>query len=226
MSYVAMLYLHVSICTRGEVGETPLHEKLLLLLLNSNDIRPIMCAISYGVTMSVSVNLYLNGDMFFAGDANHTDTQIFPHMVELLLQYEPSTYRTRWQALNHVNSLKVHGRLSKLWIEGGYHKLLANVIPPPPRMRRFFTAEEGEFIYKRALSRSVLADAECSSAGIGDGGGGSAKDDGGTEVLNRVSFPGAIDARAGTWSAWGQEDVGGDSRPEETAGKDQTNVET
>lgn len=116
-------------------------------------------------------------------------------MVELLMQSESSSYRTRWQAVNYVNSLKVQCRLSKVWIEGGYYTQVAHIIPPPPRLRRFFTPEEGKVMYRRVLLRSDSINAEHSIASIGGGGGGdgSARDDGGRELLSRFSFPGTIE---------------------------------
>lgn len=76
-------------------------------------------------------------------------------MVELLLQHERSTYHTRLQAIKHVTTLRTFGRLSRVWVEEGYFAKLSHVLPPPPRMRRVFTPEEGDEMFDRAASRQV-----------------------------------------------------------------------
>lgn len=93
-------------------------------------------------------------------------------MVELLLQHKSSRYRTRLQALKHVNILKAHSRLTEVWMRQGYYKKVAHVIPPPPRLRRFFTVEEGKIMYKRAFARSVTRVAKSATSSTGGGRGG------------------------------------------------------
>lgn len=74
-------------------------------------------------------------------------------MVELLLQYERTTYRTRLQAVKHVTMLRTSGRLSRTWTEGGYYAKMSHVLPPPPRMPRMFTPEECDEMFDRAAAR-------------------------------------------------------------------------
>ncbi|CAB1119759.1 unnamed protein product [Ectocarpus sp. CCAP 1310/34] len=80
-------------------------------------------------------------------------TKIFPCMVELLLQHERRTYGTRLQAVRHVITLRSFGRLSRVWTEGGYFAKMSHALPPPPRMPRVFTPEEGDEMFDRAASR-------------------------------------------------------------------------
>lgn len=74
-------------------------------------------------------------------------------MVELLLQHERATYRTRLAAITHVTNLRANGRLSLAWKQDGYFAKMAHVLPPPPRMRRVFAPEEGDEMFDRAAAR-------------------------------------------------------------------------
>lgn len=74
-------------------------------------------------------------------------------MVELLLQYERTTYRTRLVAIKHITSLRASGRLSRAWMQDGYYAKMAHVLPPPPRMPRVFTPDEGDEMFDRAAAR-------------------------------------------------------------------------
>lgn len=74
-------------------------------------------------------------------------------MVELLLQHEGTTYRTRLQAIKHVTALRTSGRLSRAWTKQGYFEKMSHVLPPPPRMPRMFTPEEGDAMFDRAAAR-------------------------------------------------------------------------
>ncbi|CAM9405818.1 unnamed protein product [Hapterophycus canaliculatus] len=85
---------------------------------------------------------------------NYERFTIFPCMVELLLQHECTTYRTRLEAIKHVTALRRCGRLSRAWIEGGYFSKMSHVLPSPPRMPRVFTPEEGDEMFDRAAARS------------------------------------------------------------------------
>eukprot|EP00903_Cladosiphon_okamuranus_P005832 g5773.t1 len=76
-------------------------------------------------------------------------------MVELLLQHERTTYRTRLAAIKHVTNLRATGRLSLAWMREGYFNKMAHVSPPPPRMPRIFTPEEGDEMFDRAAARST-----------------------------------------------------------------------
>ncbi|CAN0560856.1 unnamed protein product, partial [Ectocarpus sp. 12 AP-2014] len=85
---------------------------------------------------------------------NYERFTIFPCMVELLLQHERRTYGTRLQAVKHVIALRSFGRLSRVWTEGGYFAKMSHVLPPPPRMPRVFTPEEGDEMFDRAAART------------------------------------------------------------------------
>ncbi|CAN0215764.1 unnamed protein product, partial [Ectocarpus sp. 13 AM-2016] len=85
---------------------------------------------------------------------NYERFTVFPCMVELLLQHERRTYGTRLQAVKHVVALRSFGRLSRVWTEGGYFAKMSHVLPPPPRMPRVFTPEEGDEMFDRAAARS------------------------------------------------------------------------
>lgn len=74
-------------------------------------------------------------------------------MVELLLQHERATYFTRLAAIKHVTTLRTTGRLSLVWMREGYYAKMAHVLPPPPRMPRMFTPEEGDEMFDRAAAR-------------------------------------------------------------------------
>lgn len=74
-------------------------------------------------------------------------------MVELLLQHEPATYQSRLQAIKHVTALRAFGRLSRVWMENGYFAKMSHVIPPPPRLQRLFSPEEGGEMFTRAVAR-------------------------------------------------------------------------
>lgn len=74
-------------------------------------------------------------------------------MVELLLQHERATYRNRLAAVKHVTKLRATGRLSLAWMQEGYYTKMAHVLPPPPRMPRVFTPEEGDEMFDRAVAR-------------------------------------------------------------------------
>lgn len=76
-------------------------------------------------------------------------------MVELLLQHEGETYHTRLQAVEHVTSLRSHGRLSRAWVDKGYYAKMAHVIPPPQRMPRFFSREDGDAMFERATAKAA-----------------------------------------------------------------------
>ncbi|CAM9924123.1 unnamed protein product [Ectocarpus sp. 6 AP-2014] len=84
---------------------------------------------------------------------NYERFTIFPCMVELLLQHERRTYGTRLQAVKHVIALRSFGRLSRVWTEGGYFAKMSHVLPPPSRMPRVFTPEEGDEMFDRAAAR-------------------------------------------------------------------------
>lgn len=74
-------------------------------------------------------------------------------MVELLLQHERTTYRTRLEAIKHVTALRRCGRLSRAWIEDDHFEKMSHVLPPPPRMARMFTPEEADEMFDRAAAR-------------------------------------------------------------------------
>lgn len=74
-------------------------------------------------------------------------------MVELLLQHERTTYSTRLAAIKHVTKLRATGRLSLVWTRDRYYAKMAHVLPPPPRMPRMFTPEEGDEMFDRAAAR-------------------------------------------------------------------------
>lgn len=79
--------------------------------------------------------------------------QIFPCMVELLMQHERTTYCTRLAAIKHVTKLRATGRLSRAWMHDGYYAKMAHVLPPLPRMPRIFSPEEGDEMFERAAAR-------------------------------------------------------------------------
>ncbi|CAN0246598.1 unnamed protein product, partial [Pylaiella littoralis] len=98
---------------------------------------------------------------------NYERFTIFPCMVELLLQHERTVYRTRLQAINHVTALQRSGRLSHAWTEKGYYAKMSHVLPPPPRMPRIFTPEEGDAMFDRAAARSAgLSSVRASAASL------------------------------------------------------------
>lgn len=76
-------------------------------------------------------------------------------MVELLLQHEGETYRNRLQAIERVTSLRAHGQLSRTWIDKGYYAKMAHVIPPPQRMPRLFSREDGDAMFERATAKAA-----------------------------------------------------------------------
>ncbi|CAM9175616.1 unnamed protein product, partial [Ectocarpus fasciculatus] len=101
---------------------------------------------------------------------NYERFTIFPCMVELLLQHERRTYGTRLQAVKHVIALRSFGRLSRVWTEGGYFAKMSHVLPPPPRMPRMFTPEEGDEMFDRAAARSTTPSFSHAAASIFEGG--------------------------------------------------------
>lgn len=90
-------------------------------------------------------------------------------MVELLLQHERTTYRTRLQAIKHATSLRMSGRLSRIWTEKGYYAKMSHVLPPPPRMPRIFTPEEGDTMFDRAAARYRCVTNICPMLMLGQG---------------------------------------------------------
>lgn len=76
-------------------------------------------------------------------------------MVELLLQHEGETYHTRLQAIERVTWLKAHGQLSRTWVDQGYYSKMAHVIPPPQRMPRLFSREDGDAMFERAKAKAA-----------------------------------------------------------------------
>lgn len=86
----------------------------------------------------------------------HTNSfKVFPSMVELLLQHEPQKYPSRLLALQHMSTLRVCGRLSRIWVDEGYYAKISNLVSPPPRMPRLFSVKEGDAMYQRAAARST-----------------------------------------------------------------------
>lgn len=106
--------------------------------------------------------------------------QVFPCMVELLLQHEADTYRSRFQAVKHVTALRRRGRLSRTWMREGYFAKMAHAVPAPPRMQRLFSKEEGDEMFERAVAaatsvandeefRSIVESPEKLSVVVGSG---------------------------------------------------------
>lgn len=90
--------------------------------------------------------------------------KVFPCMVELLLQHEPGKYPSRLLALQHMSTLRVCGRLSRTWVDEGYYSKISHLVPPPPRMPRLFSVEEGDAMYQRAAARSTPFSAPAAAA--------------------------------------------------------------
>lgn len=88
---------------------------------------------------------------------------MFPLMVELLLQHEGETHRNRLQAIERATFLRSHGQLLHTWVDKGYYAKMTHVIPPPQRMPRLFSREEGDAMFERASAKAASTSAPVSS---------------------------------------------------------------